>query len=74
MGRNVEALKALYVALGGDYDDVANVATIDEMINEIAVIVAQGLPGTLPEVTTTENGKIMKVVNGEWALAADAVE
>ena len=74
MGRNVIALKGLYVALGGDADDVANVATIDEMINAIATIAAAGLPGTLPAVTTTENGKIMKVVEGEWALAADAVE
>ena len=57
-----------------DLYSVVDTATIDEMINEIAAIVAQGLPGTLPEVTTTENGKIMKVVNGEWALAADAVE
>lgn len=33
---NVEALKALYVALGGDADDVANVSTIVEVLNAIA--------------------------------------
>lgn len=33
---NVEALKALYVALGGDADDVANVSTIVGVLNAIA--------------------------------------
>lgn len=33
---NVEALKALYVALGGDADDVVNVSTIVDVLNAIA--------------------------------------
>lgn len=33
---NVEALKALYVALGGDADDVANANTIVDVLNAIA--------------------------------------
>lgn len=33
---NVEALKALYVALGGDADDVANVSTIVGVLNAMA--------------------------------------
>ena len=33
---NVEALKALYVALGGSADNVANAATIVDVLNEIA--------------------------------------
>lgn len=33
---NVEALKALYVALGGDAGDVANVSTIVGVLNAIA--------------------------------------
>lgn len=32
----VEALKALYVALGGDADNVANVSTIVDVLNAIA--------------------------------------
>lgn len=74
MGRNVIALKGLYVALGGDADDVADIVTIDGMIDAIAIVASAGLPGTLPEVDATKNGKIMKVVDGEWALAADATE
>lgn len=70
MGDTIKALKALYVALGGDADDVADIVYIPDMINAIATEAAkiQGLPA----VTETENGKIMKVVDGEWALAADA--
>ena len=74
MGRNVTALKALYVALGGTASTVADVTTIDGMINAIAAIASAGLPGTLPAVTAENNGQIMKVVSGEWALAADATE
>ena len=70
---NVQALKALYGVLGGTASDVADVLTIDGMITAIADLIdTDGLPGALPAVTATENGKIMKVVEGEWALAADA--
>ena len=74
MGRNVIALKGLYVALGGDADDVADIVTIDGMIDAITTIASAGLPGTLPTVTAADNGRIMKVVDGEWGLAADATE
>lgn len=69
MDTNVTALKALYVALGGDADDVAEVYLISDMINAIATL-ASGIAGaTLPAVTATDNGKILKVVDGEWAAA-----
>ena len=69
MDTNVTALKALYVALGGDADDVADVSLISDMINAIATL-ASGITGaTLPAVTATDNGKILKVVDGEWAAA-----
>ena len=64
MGANVTALKALYVALGGDADTVADITTNDGMINAIAAIVTP-----LPAVSATENGKILTVVEGEWAAA-----
>lgn len=35
---NVEALKALYAALGGDTADVANAVTIVEVLNAIAAV------------------------------------
>lgn len=69
---NVQALKTLYVALGGDLDTVANLVENADVINAIATLVSGGT--MLPAVDSTANGKIMKVVDGEWALAADAIE
>lgn len=71
MGENVIALKALYTALGGDADDVANITTIAEMINKIATIASSTVG--LPAVTSEDNGMILTVVNGKWAKAAAPV-
>lgn len=40
MDTTVDALKNLYVALGGDADDVENIVIIPDMINAIAAQVA----------------------------------
>ena len=69
----VEALKDLYVALGGDVDDF-NATTNPEAVELVASVVATAIAAELPEVTATDNGKVLKVVNGKWAVAADAVE
>lgn len=68
----VQALREIYKALGGSGADITDNMLIPEALILIAGKVAtiQGLPA----VTTTENGKIMKVVEGEWALADDAIE
>ena len=72
MDNNIKALQNLYVALGGDIDDVADVNTNADMINAIAGI-AETIKG-LPAVKASDNGKILKVVEGEWALADDEIQ
>ena len=72
MLKNVDALKTLYVALGGDADDVADITKIPDMIEAIATVAENVVAAGLPEVDSEDNGKIMKVVEGEWALANDA--
>lgn len=77
MGANVQALKNLYVALGGDltdtYSSIADgIAVSDynltcDVINAIAEI---AVPAELPKVTSTDNGKVLTVVEGEWDAAA----
>lgn len=67
MDNNITALQALYVALGGDADDVAELNTIPEMINAIATVAAGVADATLPAVTAANDGDILKVVDGEWA-------
>lgn len=100
MDNNVIALKNLYVALGGDAADVADMSLIADVVNALAEIVMavpkiegsdigtylyadynpevaetpfaswKGIQG-LPTVTATDNGKILKVVNGRWAVVEE---
>lgn len=71
---NVEALKALYKALGGDESDVAEINTIADMIAEIATVAATATAPELPAVTAAENGKVLKVTNGKWAIGTDEIQ
>lgn len=65
----IEALKALYVALGGQAADVANLNITPEMISAIADVVEGGGGSSLPEVTSDDNGKLLTVVEGGWNKA-----
>lgn len=71
MGSTITALKALYVALGGDADTVASLVLIPDLINAIATLVGT-TGGMLPAVTATNNGKVLKVADGAWGIGTDA--
>lgn len=75
MDNTLDALRGLHVALGGDADDVANLVTIPDLIKVISTQVTT-VVGTkeLPEVDADDNGKVLKVVDGEWAVGTDATE
>lgn len=72
MDTNVDALKNLYTAFGGSSDTVAAMTTNAEVINALATLVAAGGGSILPAVTAAENGKVLKVVSGAWAVGTDA--
>lgn len=82
MDNNITALQNLYVALGGEltdtYDDIANGAPVSDyvikpdMINAIAQIIPTAIAAELPEVDAEDNGKVLKVVSGKWAIGTDA--
>ena len=74
MDNTITALQTLYVALGGDADDVANITLIPDMINAIATVAATATAAELPTVTASDNGKVLKVANGKWAVGTDATE
>lgn len=74
MDTTVDALKKLYVALGGSANDVANIVLIPDMINAIATVASTATAAELPAVTASDNGKVLKVANGKWAVGTDAVE
>lgn len=63
---NVEALKALYIALGGAAEDVENLMLNAEVINALANVAAVVAAGILPEVTDADDGKVLTVVDGKW--------
>lgn len=75
MLNTIEALKALYVALGGDADDVADLTIIPELIAAIAEkvedVVEAANAKELPEVSATDNGSVLKVADGKWAVGTD---
>lgn len=73
MDSTVTALKAVYVALGGSADDVANVSLIPDMINKIATVAATATAPELPKVTAADNGKVLKVASGKWAVGTDEI-
>lgn len=71
MDTTIEALQNLYVAKGGELSAVANIVTIPDMINAIAALPLPSSTGIdLPTVTAEDNGKVLGVVNGEWAAMA----
>lgn len=75
MNRTVDALKALYAALGGTTADVANITTIPEILTAIiplAATIAAGSAAELPTVTSSNNGEILTVSGGKWVSAAPA--
>lgn len=67
---NVEALKALYAALGGDPADVAEVTVTADVISAMATLISGGALVELPAVTALNNGQVLTVVSGKWAAAA----
>lgn len=74
MTQTVDALKALYVALGGSAEDVADVNLIPDMIIEIAKVAATATAPELPKVTASDNGKVLKVADGKWAVGTDEIQ
>ena len=70
MKQTIDALRALYVALGGDADAVKALVLIPDIINAIATLVgASG--GILPAVSATNNGSVLKVADGAWGIGTD---
>lgn len=64
---NVDALKGLYVALGGELTDVANITTTPELLAKISVVAGAGA-SELPVVAKKDAGKVLTVNgNGKWS-------
>ena len=73
---NVEALRILYVALGGSltdtYEDIADGAAVSNYTTSAEVIcalaqIAASAGIELPAVTSADNGDVLTVKSGKWA-------
>ena len=78
----VDALKGLYVALGGKltdtYDTIANgIAVADYvLIPDVIQAITKKVPTAgieLPAVTAADNGSVLKVVDGVWDKGTDNI-
>jgi len=79
----VEALKGLYVVLGGQLTDtyadiaggiaVSDYVLIPDCIQAITQVVTTATKAELPAVTSDDNGSVLKVVAGEWAVGEDNI-
>lgn len=69
MADMISALKALYDALGGTLSNIPDGATNADVIEAIAAQIDEG-GGSLPAVTSDDNGDVLTVVEGTWAAAA----
>ena len=61
----VDALKDVYVELGGNIADVKDMQTDAEVIEALKALVGSTIE--LPPVTSEDNGDFLRVVNGAWA-------
>ena len=66
---NVEALKEVYVALGGKSADFT-ATTNAEAIHLISTVIADAIAAELPKVTSSDNGKVLTVDGGKWKAKA----
>ena len=81
---NVDALKALYTAMGGNitndyYSDIADGVKVGEYSQISECILALAKLGAsigieLPAVTSVDNGMVLTVVEGAWAKASVPTE
>lgn len=77
----VDALKSLYTALGGKSTDtystiaggiaVSDYVLIPDCISAIAEVAGSTIE--LPAVTAEDNGSVLKVVDGAWAVGTDNI-
>jgi hypothetical protein len=74
----VQALREIYKALGGTETDITDNMTIPEALAKIALVLATfvttATTSELPEVSATDNGSVLKVIEGKWAVGTDEIQ
>ena len=74
----VQALRTVYVALGGTGTDIPDNMEIPAAIAKTAIVAAAVKSAAdakeLPAVTAANNGSVLKVIEGKWAIGTDEIQ
>ena len=74
----VQALRTVYVALGGTGTDIPDNMEIPAAIAKTATVAAAVKAAAdakeLPAVTAANNGAVLKVIEGKWAIGTDEIQ
>ena len=74
----VQALRTVYVALGGTGTDIPDNMEIPTAIAKTAIVAAAVKAAAdakeLPAVTAANNGAVLKVIEGKWAIGTDEIQ
>ena len=74
----VQALRTVYVALGGTGTDIPDNMEIPAAIAKTAIVAAAVKSAAdakeLPAVTAANNGAVLKVIEGKWAIGTDEIQ
>lgn len=65
----LDGLKKLYVKLGGTIDEKHSYDDIGRLMEDVGDVINNS--SDLPEVTTDDDGKVLKVVDGAWNKGTD---
>lgn len=74
----IQALRAIYVALGGTGTEIPDNMEIPAALAKTAIVAAAVKTAAdakeLPAVTAANNGAVLKVVDGKWAIGTDEIQ
>lgn len=74
----VQGIRDIYVALGGTGTDIPDNMEIPEALAKTATVAAAVKSAAdakeLPAVTAANNGAVLKVIEGKWAIGTDEIQ
>ena len=62
-----DALKKIFLALGGDTQKLQDDHNLTDYLDDLGDALVNAVKAELPAVTSTDNGKVLKVTDGAWA-------
>lgn len=65
-----DALRDLYLACGGDPASLSDNHAIEDYIKDLSTALVEAVKAELPAVTSSDDDKVLTVVNGAWNKAA----